>query len=87
MMEGTQVFKDNGVARIHFAHAKQNAFPATHLKALQAAFEKVSNDDDVNVIVLQSDPAKAFCAGAYFDELLAVKTPEQGKAFLWALPM
>ena len=31
--EGIQVLKDNGVARIHFAHAKQNAFPATHLKA------------------------------------------------------
>ena len=33
------------------------------------------------MIVLQSDPAKAFCAGASFDELLAVKTPEEGKAF------
>ena len=81
MMEGIQVLKDNGVARIHFAHDKQNAFPATHLNALQAAFEGVSNDDDVHVVVLQSDPAKAFCAGASFDELLAVKTPEEGKAF------
>ena len=50
MMEGIQVFKDNGVARIHFAHAKQNAFPATHLKSLQAAFEKVSNDKDVHAV-------------------------------------
>ncbi len=40
MKEGIQVLKDNGVARIHFAHAKQNAFPATHLKGLHAAFEK-----------------------------------------------
>ena len=60
MKEGIQVLKDNGVARIHFAHAKQNAFPATHLKGLHAAFEKISNDDDVQVIILQSDPAKAF---------------------------
>ena len=81
MIEGIQVIKDNGIARIHFAHYKENAFPATHLKALQVAFEEVSNDDDVYVIVLQSDPAKAFCAGASFDELLAVKTPEEGKAF------
>jgi methylglutaconyl-CoA hydratase len=81
MIEGIQVLKNNGIARIHFAHGKQNAFPATHLKALQTAFEEVSNDDGIHVIVLQSDPAKAFCAGASFDELLAVKTPEEGKAF------
>ena len=81
MMEGIQVLKDNGVARIHFAHHKQNAFPVTHLKALQTSFDEVSNDDDVHVVVLQSDPAKAFCAGASFDELLTIKTPEEGKAF------
>jgi methylglutaconyl-CoA hydratase len=81
MIEGIQVLKNNGIARIHFAHGKQNAFPATHLKALQTAFEEVSNEDGIHVIVLQSDPAKAFCAGASFDELLAVKTPEEGKAF------
>ena len=81
MIEGIKVLKNNGIARIHFAHAKQNAFPATHLKALQTAFEEVSNDDGIHVIVLQSDPAKAFCAGASFDELLAVKTPDEGKAF------
>ena len=33
------------------------------------------------MIILQSDPSKAFCAGASFDELLAVKTPEEGKNF------
>ena len=81
MTEGIQVLKDNAVVRIHFAHDKQNAFPANHLKALQLALEKVSNDSDIHVIVLQSDPSKAFCAGASFDELLAVKTPEEGKAF------
>ena len=81
MKEGIRVLKSAAIARIHFAHAKQNAFPATHLEALRAAFDEVSNDEDIHVIVLQSDPAKAFCAGASFDELLAVKTPEEGKAF------
>ena len=81
MTEGVQIIKDRGVVRIHFAHAKQNAFPALHLKALQAAFQEASNDEDINVIVLQSDPAKAFCAGASFDELLTIKTPEEGKNF------
>ena len=81
MTEGIQVFKGSAVARIQFAHEKQNAFPATHLKALQLAFEKVSSDDDVHVIVLQSDPSKAFCAGASIDDLLNVKTAKEGKAF------
>ena len=57
MKEGIQVLKDNGVARIHFAHAKQNAFPATHLKGLHAAFEKISNDADVQVCLLYTSPS------------------------------
>jgi methylglutaconyl-CoA hydratase len=81
MIEGIQVQKDSGVARIHFAHEKQNAFTAIHLKALEAAFHEISNDDDVHVVVLQSDPTMAFCAGASLDELLAVRTPEEGKTF------
>ena len=81
MLEGVQISTNAGVARIHFAHAKQNAFPATHLKDLKEAFEKVSKDKSVHVIVLQSEPSVAFCAGASFDELLAVNTPEEGKVF------
>ena len=81
MLEGVQISRNAGVARIHFAHAKQNAFPATHLKDLKEAFEKVSKDKSVHVIVLQSEPSMAFCAGASFDELLAVNTPEEGKVF------
>ena len=57
-------------------------FP-THLKAKEA-FEKVSKDKSVYVIVLQSEPSMAFCAGASYDELLAVNTPER-ESILWAL--
>ena len=81
MLEGVQINTNAGVARIHFAHAKQNALPATHLNDLKEAFETVSKDQNVRVIVLQSELAMAFCAGASFDELLAVKTPEEGKVF------
>ena len=81
ILEGVQISTNAGVARIHFAHAKQNAFPATHLKDLKEAFESVSEDKKVHVVILQSDPTKAFCAGASLDQLLAVKTPEEGKAF------
>lgn len=81
MLEGVQINTNAGVARIHFAHVKQNALLATHLNDLKEAFETVSKDQNVRVIVLQSEHTMAFCAGASFDELLAVKTPEEGKAF------
>jgi len=32
-------------------------------------------------VIIQSSGDKAFCAGASFDELAAIKTPEQGLAF------
>ncbi len=36
---------------------------------------------DARVIVLQSEGDKAFCAGASFDELVAIKNIEEGKKF------
>ena len=44
ILEGVQISTNAGVARIHFAHAKQNAFHATLLKDLKEAFESVSKD-------------------------------------------
>ena len=69
------------VATISFAHPKHNCFPQAQLKALTAAIDTCAQDYTVRVILLQSDSKKAFCAGASFDELLAVQTPQQGKSF------
>ena len=69
------------VATISFAHPKHNCFPQAQLKALTAAIDTCAQDYTVRVILLQSDSTKAFCAGASFDELLAVQTPQQGKSF------
>jgi methylglutaconyl-CoA hydratase len=79
--EGIHIHSENSVAYVGFAHPKQNAFPATHLEQLQHAFVSLAKKPDIHVIVLYSDPTKVFCAGASFDELLQVKTPEQGKQF------
>ena len=81
MSNGIVILKSGGVARIVFAHAKQNSFPASQLKQLQNAFDEVARDATTHVIVLQSDPTKAFCAGASFDELLEITTPKKGKDF------
>lgn len=71
----------NGVATITFAHPKHNCFPQAQLAALTKSINAAANDNGVHAILLQSDPSKAFCAGASFDELLEVQTPEQGKTF------
>lgn len=79
--EGVHIHIVNAVATISFAHPKHNCFPQKQLEALTAAIDSCAQDDRVHVVLLQSDPTKAFCAGASFDELLAVKTPQQGKRF------
>ena len=76
------VHSEHHVATIKFSHSKQNSFPRELLQKLTAAFEQIALDAEVHVILLKSDEAFAFCAGASFDELLQVKTAQQGKHFL-----
>ena len=58
-----------------------NSLPGTLLRALAAEIEAAGKDDAAKVIVLKSEGEKAFCAGASFDELLSIKTAEEGKVF------
>jgi methylglutaconyl-CoA hydratase len=61
-----------GVATITFYHPNHNSLPSGLLAELIAAFEALSNDNAVKVIVLQSAEHNTFCAGASFDELTAI---------------
>ena len=72
---------DKGVAEITFSHPKHNCFPQAQLAALTEAINTAAKKNEVRAILLQSNPSLAFCAGASFDDLLEVQTPEQGKAF------
>ena len=72
---------ENGVATVEFGHPASNSFPAILLERLEKEFDKLSEDTSVKVIILRSEGEKAFCAGASFDELLAVENREQGKVF------
>ncbi len=71
----------NKVATITFFHPASNSFPRELLNRLIDAFNRLSNDNNVHIILLQSEGKKAFCAGASFDELLEIKTLEEGKIF------
>ncbi|MCF6223980.1 MAG: enoyl-CoA hydratase/isomerase family protein [Flavobacteriaceae bacterium] len=82
MTKGTiQTHIENKVATLTFFHPASNSFPSELLNRLINEIKRLSKDDLVHVIILQSEGDKAFCAGASFDELLAIKNIEDGKQF------
>lgn len=72
---------DHFIATVTFSHPKSNSFPSDLLQKLIDTFDRLSDDDQVNLIIIQSEGDKAFCAGASFDELLEVSDAASGKAF------
>jgi len=69
------------IATIEFGHPASNSFPSELLERLTKELFTVGNNDDVAVIVLKSEGERAFCAGASFDELVAISNLEEGKQF------
>ena len=74
---------ENKVATIEFGHPASNSFPSELLARLEKEIRKLSEDETVNVIVLRSQGEKAFCAGASFDELMAIENMQAGKFFFF----
>src|ERR1700749_499613 len=72
---------ENGIATVTFFHPQSNSLPGEILRALAKEIEKVGNNPNAKVIILKSDGDKAFCAGASFDELIAITDIETGKHF------
>lgn len=71
----------NNIATVEFYHEASNSFPSELLERLANAFYELNKNNDVHVIVLKSEKESAFCAGASFDELVAISTFEEGKKF------
>lgn len=71
----------NKIATIEFGHPASNSFPSELLTRLQKELITVGKNDAVNVIILKSEGDRAFCAGASFDELVAISNTEEGKQF------
>jgi methylglutaconyl-CoA hydratase len=69
------------VATIEFGHPASNSFPNELLARLTNELNSLSKNSEVTVIILKSEGEKAFCAGASFDELIAIKNLEEGKQF------
>ena len=71
----------NNIATIEFGHPASNSFPSELLSRLTSTLNELSNNEDVYVIVLKSEKATTFCAGASFDELSVISNFEEGKLF------
>lgn len=70
-----------GVGTIEFGHPMSNSMPGKVLKQLADTIHLYGQNSNVKVIVLKSGGQKAFCAGASFDELIAVNDKETGTRF------
>ncbi len=72
---------DNGIGRIEFYHPASNSLPGAILTELAHTINDVGTDERAKVIVLQSAGEKSFCAGASFDELIAISNEAEGTKF------
>lgn len=71
----------NEVGTIEFYHPAHNAMPSEVLLKLQQTIVKADADTNVKVIILKSGGDKTFCAGASFNELIAITNQKEGKLF------
>ena len=72
---------DRGVAFVTFAHPRSNSLPGAVLASLAETVRGLGERTDVKVVVLGSAGDRAFCAGASFDELVAISDEAEGLRF------
>lgn len=71
----------NHIAEITFGTPKSNALPGAILEKLALTILEEGEKEEVKAIVIKSQGDKAFCAGASFDELLAIEELEASTQF------
>lgn len=71
----------NNIAKVTFSHPASNSFPSSLLQQLTDELQSLNKNEAVTIIVLQSEGMGAFCAGASFDELVAISNYEEGSKF------
>ncbi len=71
----------NQIGIVEFFTPQHNSLPASILQQLANAIQQATESADCKVIVLQSGGDKTFCAGASFNELIAIQNEEEGLAF------
>jgi methylglutaconyl-CoA hydratase len=82
LIEGVRcTVDDRGIAVVTFAHPRSNSLPGAVLAELADTLRGLGDRSDVRVVVLGSAGDRAFCAGASFDELVAISDEAEGLRF------
>lgn len=71
----------NKVGYIEFFHSNHNSLPSDVLIKLEQTIIEAGNNEGIHVIVLKSGGDRTFCAGASFEELIAIDNALDGKQF------
>jgi methylglutaconyl-CoA hydratase len=71
----------DGIGTVRFGHPKGNSLPGALLTRLAEAITWIGKDPAARVILLRSDGNGPFCAGASFDELVAIADAKGGQEF------
>ncbi|MEX2605214.1 MAG: enoyl-CoA hydratase/isomerase family protein, partial [Gracilimonas sp.] len=66
---------------IEFFHPKGNSLPGAILRELAQTITDAGEEDEIRVVIIKSRGDGAFCAGASFDELIAIEDYKTGKEF------
>ncbi|MEM7110666.1 MAG: enoyl-CoA hydratase/isomerase family protein, partial [Bacteroidota bacterium] len=72
---------EKGIGTVEFFTEQSNALPGDILKKLADTITEAGNSLEIKVIILKSGGDRTFCAGASFDELLAINSAERGHTF------
>lgn len=72
---------EGGIATITFSHPAHNSLPGRLLAQLRDAIRQAGANTECRVIILKSGGNRTFCAGASFDELMAISDFVAGKEF------
>ena len=72
---------ENEVGFIEFFHPNRNSMPSDVLSLLEQIIIDAGKNDDIKVIVLKSGGDRTFCAGASFNEVIAIENEISGKQF------
>ena len=72
---------ERGLATVEFFHPLSNSLPGKVLAKLANTITELGENDAVKLILVKSAGERAFCAGASFDELIAIEDLDTGKVF------
>jgi methylglutaconyl-CoA hydratase len=70
-----------GIGTIEFFTEQSNSLPGDILKKLAETIMEAGENPEIKVIILKSGGDRTFCAGASFDELIAIENADSGHAF------